>query len=44
MPLKSGKSKATVQGNINEMIRAGYKPNQAVAAAYKKAGKPRKKK
>lgn len=43
MPLKKGKDKKTIQGNINEMIKSGYQPNQAVAAAYKKAGKGRKK-
>jgi len=37
MPLKSGKSKATVSGNISEMVRAGHPQSQAVAAALNKA-------
>jgi len=44
MPLKSGKSKAVISANIAEMVRAGHPQNQAVAAAYAKAGKSRKKK
>ncbi len=44
MPLKAGKSKGTISRNIAEMIRAGYPKKQAVAAAYRKAGKSRKKK
>lgn len=44
MPLKPGKSKKTIEQNIREMIHAGHPTNQAVAAAYAKAGKSRKKK
>src|SRR3990167_10501539 len=43
MPLKKGKSKAVVSQNIREMMHAGHPQKQAVAAAMKKAGKPRKK-
>ena len=42
-PLKSGKSPKVVSQNIREMMHAGHPQNQAVAAAMKKAGKPRKK-
>ena len=37
MPLKSGKSRATIGENIAEMIRAGHEPAQAAAASYRKA-------
>lgn len=33
MPLKKGKSQATVSKNISEMIRAGHPQDQAIAAA-----------
>jgi len=36
MPLKAGKSKATVSQNIREMIKAGHPQDQAVAAALRK--------
>lgn len=42
MPLKPGRSKKTIHTNIVEMIRAGHPVDQAVAAAYKKAGKARR--
>lgn len=42
MPLKKGSSKATISTNIAEMIRAGHPKNQAIAAAMRSAGKPRK--
>lgn len=42
MPLKKGKSSATVQANVKKLIAEGYDPKQAVAIAYKKAGKPKK--
>ena len=44
MPLKPGKSKKTISSNIAEMIRAGRPPQQAIAAAYRNAGKSKKKK
>ena len=44
MPLKSGKSKKVISENIREMVRAGHPVKQAAAAAYRKAGKSRKKK
>jgi len=44
MPLKSGKSKKVISQNIRAEIRAGTPPKQAVAIAYRKAGKSRKKK
>ena len=43
MPLKKGYSKATVSGNIREMIHAGYPQKQAVAAALNTARKSKKK-
>lgn len=37
MPLKQGKSKATVSHNIRQEIAAGKKPKQAVAIALNTA-------
>lgn len=37
-PLKSGKSKKTVQSNIRTEIAHGKAPKVAVAIAYSKAG------
>ncbi len=39
MPLKEGKSKATVSKNVATEVKAGRPQNQAVAIALHKAGK-----
>lgn len=39
MPLAKGSSKAVVSGNIRELVLAGHPTKQAVAIAYKTAGK-----
>lgn len=46
MPLKSGKSKATISKNISTEIKAGRPKAQAIAISMSKAGKskPKKKK
>jgi len=41
MPLKKGKSQATISGNISEMIKAGHPRDQAIAAALSTARKTR---
>lgn len=38
MPLKKGRSKATIRSNIREMIHAGHPRKQAIAAAMRSAG------
>jgi len=43
LPLKKGKSKKAISENIGELIRSGKPKDQAVAIAYSKAGKSRKK-
>lgn len=43
MPLKSGKSNKTVRQNIKTEIKAGKPKDQAVAIAYSKAGRSKKK-
>jgi len=44
MPLKIGKSKKVISGNIKELKGAGYKHNQAIAIAMDSAKKKKKKK
>jgi len=43
MPLLKGSSRAIISENIAEMRRSGHPEAQAVAAAYRNAGKSRKK-
>jgi hypothetical protein len=43
MPLKRGSSRATISQNIRTEIHAGKLRKQAIAIAYSKAGKSRKK-
>lgn len=44
MPLKKGSSKSTIGKNIAALIREGRSPDQAIAIAYRQAGKARPKK
>jgi hypothetical protein len=39
MPLEKGSGSATISHNITEMVNAGHPQKQAVAAAYREAGK-----
>jgi len=43
MPLKAGSSDEVVRENIRKLVREGYPTKQAVAIAYKNAGRARKK-
>jgi hypothetical protein len=43
MPLKPGSSKETISENVAEMVKSGHPQKQAVAAAYRNAGKSRRK-
>lgn len=42
MPLAQGTSRAVIEANIAELIRAGHAQDQAVAIAYKMAGESHK--
>lgn len=41
MPLEKGSSKEVISSNIAELVNAGHEQKQAVAIAYKEAGKSR---
>jgi hypothetical protein len=42
MPLKKGRSKKVIAANIRTEMHAGRPQKQAIAIAYRKAGKARK--
>lgn len=43
MPLQEGSSDETIKANIRKLVSEGYPVKQAVAIAYKNAGRARKK-
>jgi hypothetical protein len=43
VPLKKGKSQATISQNIRKLIKEGYSRQQAAAIAFSEAGTSRKK-
>ena len=43
MPLHKGKSDKTISANVKKLMHEGYKQKQAVAIAYKEAGRSKKK-
>lgn len=42
MPLRKGRSKKVISGNIRRLMHEGYPQRQAIAIALRKAGKARK--
>jgi len=44
MPLKKGKSRKVISGNIKELMATGQPQKQAIAIAMDKAGKSKDKK
>ena len=43
MPLLKGSSKSVIGSNISELRHSGYPEKQAIAIAFSKAGKAKKK-